>query len=86
MKDRLRKLAKKIEEFIRKIDADTYGFCEETGNEIGINRLILNPTARFCIEVQERKDREEKEKEFLDKNQEEQINRIPQEDDFYKKN
>lgn len=74
-KDRLRKLAKKIEEFIGKIDADTYGFCEETGNEIGINRLMLRPVARFCIEVQEKKDREEEEREFLERNQEEQANK-----------
>ena len=40
-KDRLRKLMIKIEENINKIDQDTYGFCEETGNEIGINRLIM---------------------------------------------
>ena len=71
-KDRLRKLAKKIEEFIGKIDADTYGFCEESGNEIGINRLMMRPIARFCIEVQEKKDREESEREFLEKNQDEQ--------------
>ena len=73
-KDRLRKLTKKIEEFIGKIDADTYGFCEESGEEIGINRLMMRPIARFCIEVQEKKDREEEEKEFLEKNQEEQKN------------
>ena len=71
-KDRLRKLAIKIKEFINKIDADTYGFCEESGEEIGINRLIARPIARFCINVQERKDREENEREFIERNQEEQ--------------
>ena len=71
-KDRLRKLAKKIEEFINKIDADTYGFCEESGNEIGINRLMTRPIARFCVEIQEKKDKEEEEREFLERNQEEQ--------------
>ena len=70
-KDRLRKLMIKIEENINKIDQDTYGFCEETGNEIGINRLIMRPIARYCLEVQERKDMEEKEREFIDYNQEE---------------
>lgn len=77
-KDRLKKLAQKIEEFIRKIDADTYGFCEETGNEIGINRLIMRPIARFCVEVQEKKDREEEEREFLERNQEEQEKKLQQ--------
>jgi len=74
-KDRLKKLAQKIEEFIGKIDNDTYGFCEETGNEIGINRLMLRPVARFCVEIQDKKDREEEEREFLERNQEEQIKR-----------
>lgn len=75
-KDRLRKLAKKIEEFIGKIDADTYGYCEETGNEIGINRLMVRPIARFCIEIQEKKDREEEEREFLEQNIEEEKNKV----------
>ena len=74
-KDRLRKLAKKIEEFIGKIDADTYGYCEETGNEIGVNRLMVRPIARFCIEIQEKKDREEEEREFLEQNIEEEKNK-----------
>jgi DnaK suppressor protein len=81
-KDRLRKLAKKIEEFIGKIDADTYGFCEETGDEIGVNRLMMRPIARFCVEVQEKKDRNEEEREFLDRNQEEQKNKKIQNDDY----
>ena len=68
-KDRLRKLAKKIEENINKIDEDIYGFCEESGNEIGINRLILRPIARYCVEIQEKKDREEAEKEYIEYNQ-----------------
>jgi DnaK suppressor protein len=70
-KDRIRKLAIKIEEFITKIDQDIYGFCEESGNEIGINRLLMRPIARYCVEVQERKDIEEKEKEYIDYNQDE---------------
>ena len=65
-KDRLRKLMIKIEENINKIDQDTYGFCEETGNEIGINRLIMRPIARYCVEIQEKKEQEEKELEFLE--------------------
>ena len=80
-KDRLRKLMIKIEENINKIDQDTYGFCEETGNEIGINRLIMRPIARYCLEVQERKDMEEKEKEFIDYNQEETRKKTASDDD-----
>jgi len=62
-KDRLRKLAKKIEEFIKKIDNDIYGYCEESGDEIGINRLMVRPIARYCVEIQDRKDKEEAERE-----------------------
>ena len=80
-KDRLRKLMIKIEENINKIDQDTYGFCEETGNEIGINRLIMRPIARYCLEVQERKDMEEKEREFIDYNQEETRKKTTSNDD-----
>ena len=80
-KDRLRKLMIKIEENINKIDQDTYGFCEETGNEIGINRLIMRPIARYCLEVQERKDMEEKEREFIDYNQEETRRKTTDNDD-----
>ena len=68
-KDRLRKLALKIEENINKIDQDTYGFCEEIGNEIGINRLMIRPIARYCIEIQEKKEQEEEEMEYLEYNQ-----------------
>lgn len=68
-KDRLRKLAKKIEENINKIDEDIYGFCEESGNEIGINRLNLPPVTQYCVEIQEKKDREEAEKEYIQYNQ-----------------
>lgn len=74
-KDRLRKLARKIEEFIGKIDADTYGFCEESGEEIGINRLMMRPVARYCVEIQEKKDREEREREFIQQNNDERYKR-----------
>lgn len=80
-KDRLRKLMIKIEENINKIDQDTYGFCEETGNEIGINRLIMRPIARYCLEVQERKDMEEKEREYIEYNQDELANKKTISDD-----
>ena len=67
-KDRLRKLAQKIEEFITKIDRDLYGYCEECGDEIGRNRLFFNPLSRFCITDQTKKDAEEKQREDSDWN------------------
>lgn len=66
-KDRLRKLAQKIEEFINKIDKDVYGYCEESGNEIGINRLMVRPIARYCVEIQDKKDKEEEEQEMYER-------------------
>ena len=45
---------------MRKIDDGTYGFCEETGEPIGIQRLIARPIATLCIEAQERHEKEEK--------------------------
>ena len=80
-KDRLRKLAIKIEENLNKIDQDVYGYCEESGNEIGINRLIMRPITRYCTEIQERKDREEAEKEFIDYNQDEYSRSSKDDDD-----
>ena len=52
-----------------------------TYNEIGINRLIMRPIARYCLEVQERKDMEEKEREFIDYNQEETRKKTANSDD-----
>ena len=49
-RDRERKLIKKIEKTIEKIDADDYGFCETCGVEIGIRRLEARPTATQCID------------------------------------
>ena len=56
---------------INKIDMDTYGYCEESGNEIGINRLIMRPICRYCVEIQEKKEREEADSEYIDYNQDE---------------
>ena len=81
-KDRLRKLAIKIEENIHKIDMDTYGYCEESGNEIGINRLIMRPICRYCVEIQEKKEREEAESEYIDYNQDEKPSKEDN-DDWY---
>ena len=49
-RDRERKLIKKIDESITKIDEDEYGFCDSCGVEIGIRRLEARPTANMCIE------------------------------------
>ena len=49
-RDRERKLIKKIDEMIGKIDSDDYGYCEKCGVEIGLNRLEARPTATLCID------------------------------------
>ena len=49
-RDRERKLIKKIEEMIAKIDSGDYGFCDNCGVEIGLNRLEARPTATLCID------------------------------------
>ena len=49
-RDRERKLIKKINEMLAKIDAGEYGYCEKCGVEIGLNRLEARPTATLCID------------------------------------
>ena len=49
-RDRERKLIKKIEETIAKIDANEYGYCDSCGIEIGLKRLEARPTATLCID------------------------------------
>jgi DnaK suppressor protein len=49
-RDRERKLIKKIDEMIGKIDADDYGYCDNCGVEIGLGRLEARPTATQCID------------------------------------
>ncbi len=49
-RDRERKLIKKIDETIAKIDAGEYGYCEKCGVEIGLQRLEVRPTASLCID------------------------------------
>lgn len=53
-RDRYRKLINKIESALRRIDDGTYGYCEETGEEIGIARLEARPIATLCLDAQER--------------------------------
>jgi len=59
-RDRERKLLKKIEQSIQRIDAGDYGYCDETGEEIGIPRLIARPTATFSLEAQQRRELKQK--------------------------
>jgi DnaK suppressor protein len=63
-RDRERKLIKKVEQAIDRIDAGEYGYCEETGEPIGLQRLLARPTATLSVEAQER--RELRQKQFGD--------------------
>lgn len=56
MRDRERKLLQKIDAAIARIDAGTFGWCEETGEPIGLARLLARPTATLSIDGQERKE------------------------------
>tara|TARA_B100000029_G_scaffold32301_1_gene30838 strand:+ start:167 stop:574 length:408 start_codon:yes stop_codon:yes gene_type:complete len=58
--NRQRKLLSKIENAIKKIQDNTYGYCEETGEPIGIKRLIARPIATLSIEAQEKHEKNEK--------------------------
>ena len=57
---RSRKLIEKIEAALRRIKEDTYGYCEETSEPIGLKRLIARPVATLSIEAQEKHERDEK--------------------------
>lgn len=59
-RDRYRKLIDKIEIALEKIAKNEYGYCEETGEEIGLKRLEARPVATLCIEAQERHENYEK--------------------------
>ena len=54
------KLISKIDQALKKIKDGTYGYCEETGEPIGIKRLMARPIATLCISAQERHEKEEK--------------------------
>ncbi|MGL4234132.1 MAG: RNA polymerase-binding protein DksA [Casimicrobium sp.] len=59
-RDRERKLLKKVDKALRMIDDGSFGWCEETGEPIGLARLIARPTATLSIEAQERRERMQK--------------------------
>jgi DnaK suppressor protein len=64
-RDRERKLLRKIDSALLRIDEGSYGFCDETGEEIGLKRLEARPVATLCLEAQER--RELAERQFRDR-------------------
>jgi DnaK suppressor protein len=59
-RDRERKLIRKIDEALSRIEDGSYGYCNETGEPIGVKRLEARPVATLCIEAQERRERREK--------------------------
>lgn len=59
-RDRERKLLKKIDAALERIEERAYGYCEETGEEIGLKRLEARPVATLCLEAQERREMAEK--------------------------
>ncbi len=59
-RDRQRKLLSKIQEALQRIEEGSYGYCEETGEPIGIKRLEARPVATLTVEAQERHERKER--------------------------
>jgi len=59
-RDRERKLLKKIEQSTARIDAGDYGYCDETGEPIGVGRLLARPTATLSLEAQQRRELKQK--------------------------
>lgn len=59
-RDRQRKLISKIDEAMRRIEEGAYGYCEETGEPIGLARLEARPIATLSVEAQERHERRER--------------------------
>ena len=55
-RDRERKLLRKIDAALQRIDDGSYGYCAETGEEIGLRRLEARPVATLCVEAQERRE------------------------------
>jgi DnaK suppressor protein len=59
-RDRERKLIRKIDEALKRVEDGSYGYCLETGEEIGIKRLEARPVATLSLEAQERRERRER--------------------------
>ena len=58
--NRNKKLINKIDSAVKRIDEGTYGYCEETGEEIGLKRLMARPSATLTLEAQEKHEKQEK--------------------------
>jgi len=58
--NRRRKLINKIDQALKRLKDGTYGYCEDTGEPIGLKRLIARPVATLCIEAQEKHEKKEK--------------------------
>jgi len=59
-RDRERKLIKKVHQSLARIESGEYGFCEETGEPIGLQRLLARPTATLSVEAQQRRELRQK--------------------------
>ena len=59
-RDRERKLLKKVQQALARIEAGDYGYCEETGEPIGVPRLLARPTATLSLEAQQRRELKQK--------------------------
>ena len=59
-RDRERKLLKKVQQSLQMIESKEYGWCEETGEPIGLGRLLARPTASLSLEAQERREKRQK--------------------------
>jgi DnaK suppressor protein len=59
-RDRERKLLKKVQQSLARIDSGEYGYCEETGEPIGVPRLLARPTATLSLEAQQRRELRQK--------------------------
>ncbi len=59
-RDRERKLLKKVQQSLAAIESGDYGYCEETGDPIGVRRLIARPTATLSLEAQQRRELRQK--------------------------
>lgn len=59
-RDRERKLLKKVQQSLQLIESGEYGWCEETGEAIGVARLLARPTANLSLEAQERREKRQK--------------------------
>ncbi|MFC4522771.1 MULTISPECIES: RNA polymerase-binding protein DksA [Cupriavidus] len=59
-RDRERKLLKKVEQSLARIESGDYGWCEETGEPIGVPRLLARPTATLSLEAQQRRELRQK--------------------------